>query len=144
MLTALLLGMVLASLAAVFWQTAHLITIRPTTPRPALGFVVPFNYGGIFYYVTKTDHARFMLSFRSFECLFLLVIIAVPKDSVLPPSGTPRWITYVSAQARTGLEEFSWFYLAAAGVGAGVWGGVALSVGGAIARFALRHGLIGG
>ena len=143
-LTALLIGMFLASLGAVFWQTAHLIAIRPTTPQPALGFVVPFNYGGNFYYLTRAEHARFMLSFWSGRCLFLLVIIAAPKDFVPPPPGTPRWITYISAQASTGLEEFSWFYLAAAGVGAGVWGGVALSAGGAIPRFALPHGLVGG
>ncbi len=143
-LTALLLGMVLASLVAVFWQNFHLIAIRPTTPQPALGFVVPFDDHGTFYYVTRAEHARFMLSFWSGGCLFLLAIAAAPKDFVLPPPGTPRWITYVSAQARTGLEEFSWFYLAAAGVGAGVWGGVAVTAGGAIARFALHHGLVGG
>ena len=143
-LTALLLGMFLASFAALFWQTFHLIAIRPTTPRPALGFVVPFDYGGTFYYLTGVEHACFMLSFRSCQYLFLLVIIAVPKDFVLPPPGTPRWISYVSAHARTGMEEFNWFYLAAVGMGAGVWGGVAVAAGDAIARFALRHGLVGG
>ncbi len=35
------------------------------------------------------------------------MLVIVPKDSIIPPPQTPRWITYVSVTFKTGLEEFS-------------------------------------
>lgn len=39
----------------------------------------------------------------AFMAGFLLTLAIVPKDFILPPPGTPRWITHVGATAKTDL-----------------------------------------
>jgi len=74
----------------------------------------------------------------------MFVLIIVPKDFIIPPPQTPRWITYVSASFKTGLEEFSLGYFISMLLALVVSIAAIVLFGNEIALFAIAHGIVTG
>jgi len=72
----------------------------------------------------------------------LAAAIIVPKEGILPPPGTPKWVTYLSARAKTDLSHpnrrQTFLFLCAAGS----WLAVIWLFGSSIARFVVSHGVV--
>jgi hypothetical protein len=107
-----LIGLFVAAFGTNVWLTYLYIGTRPMAPNVALGLVRPRNNHGAYYYLSATESASVTLAFWGGWLAIMLVFIIVPKDFIIPPPQTPRWVTHVSASFKTGLEEFSFAYFA--------------------------------
>ncbi len=81
------------------------LSSRPQSPNPELGFVQSLNNHGSYVYVTDAESTGLALLSMAFMAGLLLALAIVPKDFILPPRGTPKWLTYVSAAAKTDLAN---------------------------------------
>jgi len=137
-----LIGFFMATFGTNFWLTNSYIGSRPRTPDIVLHLVYPMNDHGTYYYLSATESASLKLAFWGGMIAILLVVIVVPKDFIIPPPQTPRWITHVSASFRTGLEEFSLGYFAIM-ISALLASVAAIYLfGQEVAQFAAAHGIV--
>jgi hypothetical protein len=81
------------------------LSSRPRSPNSELGFVRPLNNHGSYVYLTDVESTGLALLFIAFFAGFALALAIVPKDFVLPPSGTPKWITHLGATFRHDLSH---------------------------------------
>ncbi len=107
-----LIGVFMAAFGTNIWLTHSYIGTRPRIPNAALGLVYPLNNHGTYYYLSATELASVKLAFWCGWLTVMLVVVVVPKDFIIPPPQTPRWVTHVSVHFKTGLEEFSLSYFA--------------------------------
>jgi hypothetical protein len=94
-----------ASFAAYLWLDSVYFSSHPSVPNTDLGFVYALNHHGANAYISSTESTGLALLLMAFLLGFLVTLIIVPKEPILPPSGTPKWITFVSGRARTGFSN---------------------------------------
>lgn len=88
---------------------AHLILFfafvssHPHEPDARLGLVYPLNSHGSYVYISAVESTGLALLLGAFVVCLVVTIAVTPKQPVLPPPGTPRWLTYVSGAAKTDL-----------------------------------------
>jgi hypothetical protein len=87
------------------WLFFTYFSSNPTKPNAELGFVHALNNHGSYVYTSDTQSTGLALLMMAFFAGFLAGVVIVPKDPVLPPPGTPRWITHVSGVAKTDLSN---------------------------------------
>ncbi len=138
----ILLGLVIANTGTNFWLTYKYIATRPTVPDKTLGLIHPLNNHGTYYYLTTIESASVNLTFWLAWFVFMLVLIVVPKDFLIPPPSTPRWVSRVSASFRTGLEQFKLGYFAAMAAGFLMSIAICILFGADLVRFAIAHGVV--
>jgi len=115
---------------------------HPTHPNPQTGFLYPLNNHGSYVYLTNVEATGLGLLMVGFGLGFFSGLVAVPKEPILPPRGTPRWLTYVSGSARTDLTNptppMKIVFLGAMAF----YSIVIILFGSAIAKFAVAHGVV--
>jgi len=120
----------------------QLLGIRPDQPHPEIGLVYPLNNHGSYHYVTGTEATELNLLFNGFLIAFLALLIVVPKDHILPPANTPRWLSYISFSYKTDLEnpnpELTRLLLTAAAA----WCAIILLAGPLLVRWLVTRGVI--
>jgi hypothetical protein len=136
-----LIGLFIATFGTNLWLTNLYIGTRPMVPDVTLGLVYPLNNHGSYHYLSATESASVTLAFWCGWLAIMLVLIIVPKDFIIPPPQTPRWITHVSASFKTGLEEFSLAYFAIVVSALVIWIFIIFLFGHVIAQFAASHGV---
>lgn len=78
---------------------------KPHEPTPEFGLVHALENHGSRVYLTDFEFTGLtLLMIRGIAGLFLSVAI-VPKEFLLPPPGTPTWITKISFRAKTDLDQ---------------------------------------
>jgi hypothetical protein len=115
---------------------------HPTQPDPRIGMLYPLNNHGSYVYLTKVEATGLGLLIAAFVFGLVAGIAVVPKEPILPPRGTPRWLTYVSGTARTDLanpgRSMKLLFLGAAVF----YAAVIILFGRSIAQFAVSHGIV--
>jgi hypothetical protein len=118
------------------------LSSRPRSPNLDLGFVQPLNSHGTYVYLTDVEATGMEMLRIAFFTGFLLAIAIVPKDFVLPPRGTPKWVTYVGAAFKHDLGNPSlrlWMIFLCS---TAVYLAVVTLAGNSIARFIVSRGII--
>jgi hypothetical protein len=78
---------------------------HPRQPDPELGLVYKLNNHGSYLYLTNTESTGLTLLMDAFLVGLFVTLVVVPKKPLLPPPGTPRWITRVSGAAKIDLRN---------------------------------------
>jgi hypothetical protein len=112
-MTRILRNRIAAATSAIFvaafcfylWLFFSAFASRPKSSHPQFGLIHPLNNHGSYVYISDFDVTS--LGLLKIVCVLSLIlsIAIVPKDILLPPQGTPRWLTYVSASAKTDLTR---------------------------------------
>src|SRR3954462_652344 len=100
-------GLCLASFSTYLILFFHYFSSHPAEPDLSRGLVYSLNNHGSYVYLSNGEATGLGLLGIAFVVGFLTGIVAVPKESILPLRGTPRWLTYVSATYRTDLANSS-------------------------------------
>jgi hypothetical protein len=87
-----------ASFGTFLWLFFGYFSSRPSQPHPELGLVYALNNHGSYVYISTTESTGLAMLMIAFVVGFFVTIAIVPKEAILPPPGTPRWITRISAQ----------------------------------------------
>jgi hypothetical protein len=87
-----------ASFGTFLWLFFGYFSSRPSQPHPELGLVYALNNHGSYVYVSASESTGLAMLMIAFVVGFFATIAIVPKKVILPPPGTPRWITRISAQ----------------------------------------------
>jgi hypothetical protein len=136
-----LVGFFIANFGTTLWLTNLYIATRPATPNPSLGLIFALNVHGSLHYLTRIESASVTLTFWCGWIAFVVLVIVVPKYFIIPPPKTPRWITYVSASYKTGLEQFSLRYFTIMLLALLVSVALMILFGKDFAQFAISHGI---
>jgi hypothetical protein len=94
-----------ASLGSFFWLAFTYFSSRPTEPNTELGLTQRLSNHGSYVYLSNTESTGMVLLMMAFFAGLLATLIFVPKDPILPPPGTPKWITFVGGSAKTDLAN---------------------------------------
>jgi hypothetical protein len=79
------------------WLFFSYFDSRPKEPHPELGFVRALNNHGSYVFISDAEMTGLALLMYVFITALGLALLIVPKEFQLPPPGTPRWVTKVSA-----------------------------------------------
>lgn len=94
-----------ASFGAFLWLFFAYFSSHPTTPNDELGLVYKLSNHGSYVYLSATESTGLALLMIAFVVGLVVTLFIVPKDYILPPPGTPRWMTYVGGTAKTDLAK---------------------------------------
>jgi hypothetical protein len=97
-IAAAILALCPASFGVNLWLFFGYFSSRPPQPHPELGLVYVLNNHGSYVYISATESTGLAMLMIAFFAGFFGAIALVPKEAILPPPGTPRWITRISAQ----------------------------------------------
>jgi hypothetical protein len=95
----------LASFGIFLGLAISYISARPTEQNIELGLVNVLKNHGTKVYISDTESTWLCLLLWTFFATFMATLVIVPKDFIVPPPATPRWITHVSARWRTDLSN---------------------------------------
>jgi hypothetical protein len=95
-----------ASLLALFYLIYMYTGSASAVSVAASGATHLLYYRGACVYLTDIETTGLSLLRLSSLIGVLIPIAIVPKQIVLPPDGTPRWLTLTSARFKTGYELF--------------------------------------
>jgi hypothetical protein len=102
---ATIFGLFFSNTGADLWLFVKYFSSRPNVPHPDMGLVYPLNNHGSYAYISITESTGLsLLHVVSFTTFFMFFLV-VPKDPILPPPGTPRWLTYLGGSAKTDLAN---------------------------------------
>jgi len=65
----------------------------------------PLNNHGSYVFISDAESTGLALLIYAFIMALGFTILVAPKEFQLPPPGTPRWLTRVSARFKTDLEK---------------------------------------
>lgn len=131
-----------ASFGTYLWLFFSYFSSRPRQPHPELGLVHVLNNHGSYVYISAAESTGLAMLMIAFFVGFCLTFAIVPKEAILPPPGTPRWLTYVSAQYNTDLAEPTRRLKAIFCCALISYLGIFYLAGSSIADFVVRHGVI--
>ncbi|MGH6933245.1 MAG: hypothetical protein ACREEE_12525 [Dongiaceae bacterium] len=132
----------IVSFGAFLWLFFAYFSTHPVQPDPERGYVHALSNHGSHVYLTDIESTGLALLMAAFAIGFLLTIAIAPKDHILPPPKTPRWIAYVSARYRTDLADPSPRMKAIFLCSLGCYVAVILLAGRSIASFVVSLGIV--
>jgi hypothetical protein len=104
-IAAAIAGVLPASFVIHMWLFISYFDSHPREPNPELGLMRPLNNHGSYVFISDAESTGLALLIYAFIMAFGFMILVVPKEFQLPPPGTPRWLTRVSARFKTDLEK---------------------------------------
>jgi hypothetical protein len=89
-----------AAFSTFMWLFFSYFSSHPKVPHPDLGLVHRLSNHGSYVYISDSEATGMSLLVLAFLIGAGLTIVIAPKEFMLPPAETPRWLTYVSASAK--------------------------------------------
>lgn len=135
-------GLLPASFGTHLWLFFFYVAYRPKVPNPELGLVHPLNDHGSYVFISGAESTGLTLLTYIFFAAIVLSLVIVPKDFLLPPPGTPRWITWISGRAKTDLARPSRSLKLIFFASIAFWTALIWLVGAAAVGFVNSHGIV--
>ncbi|HXL98301.1 MAG TPA: hypothetical protein VN932_00105 [Rhizomicrobium sp.] len=130
------------SFGTYLWLFYAYFSSHPSRPDGGRGFVHPLDNHGAYVFISDAEATGLSLLMVLFVVGFIGALLVVPKEPVIPPPSTPRWITYVGGRYKTGLDEATPRLTAIFWISAGIYLSLIRFLGPAVVGFLVHRGIV--